>query len=206
MTEASKTAAYSKLRARLNADELELYEEPVLLADLRRLRTRYAAGRASVVNPRSGDSHGDVAQALALAVWRQWGFASGLGDRGAGVAVAGPLDGTAVVRILDEREREWEAEAVRELQPVPADRLVSWQELLVKLAARGAGNPRDLLTASGSENNACSVDLRFYRRKSLGERFWISASRSGLRAVRRGRRDSASLSCSIVKSRAARAV
>jgi hypothetical protein len=72
MTDTTKAAAYSELRARLNAVELELYEEPVLLAELRRLRTRYAAGRATVFNPRSGDSHGDVAQALAL-----WGHPLG---------------------------------------------------------------------------------------------------------------------------------
>jgi hypothetical protein len=68
MTAASKTAAFTELRARLNLGSLELYEEPQLLAELRRLRTRYAAGRASVENPRVGGSHGDMAQALALAV------------------------------------------------------------------------------------------------------------------------------------------
>jgi hypothetical protein len=46
-----------------------LYEQPSLTAELRRLRTRYAAGQAAVVNPRVGSSHGDQAQALALAVW-----------------------------------------------------------------------------------------------------------------------------------------
>jgi hypothetical protein len=49
---------------------LELYGEPTLLAELRRLRTKYRAGHAAVVNPRVGGSHGDLAQALALAVWR----------------------------------------------------------------------------------------------------------------------------------------
>jgi hypothetical protein len=74
MTAQSKTDAFSEVRARLAADELELYGEPNLLAELRRLRTRYTAGRAAVVNPRAGDSHGDQAQALALAVWghRDW--------------------------------------------------------------------------------------------------------------------------------------
>jgi hypothetical protein len=69
MTAVSKSDAFAALRAELQRGALELYEEPVLLAELRRLRTRYAAGRASVDNPRSGDSHGDVAQAVALAVW-----------------------------------------------------------------------------------------------------------------------------------------
>ncbi|HEY2940446.1 MAG TPA: hypothetical protein VGJ27_11585 [Gaiellaceae bacterium] len=68
MTAASKTAAFKALRARLYLDGLELYDEPQLLAELRRLRTKYTAGQAAVVNPRSGGSHGDIAQALALAV------------------------------------------------------------------------------------------------------------------------------------------
>ena len=68
MTAASKTAAFAELRARLNDGTLELYEEPTLVAELRRLRTRYAAGSSTVVNPRVGGSHGDLAQALALAV------------------------------------------------------------------------------------------------------------------------------------------
>ncbi len=69
MTAQAKTQAYVELRARLNTSSLELYGEPVLLGELRRLRSRYAAGRASVVSPRAGDSHGDIAQALALAVF-----------------------------------------------------------------------------------------------------------------------------------------
>lgn len=69
MTAQSKTAAFQALRARLYLGALELYPEPVLLAELRRLRSRFAAGQAQVVNPRVGDSHGDLAQALALAVW-----------------------------------------------------------------------------------------------------------------------------------------
>ncbi|MBA2361426.1 MAG: hypothetical protein H0V79_10945 [Actinobacteria bacterium] len=68
MTATSKTVAFSELRARLNAGSLELYDEATLLAELRRLRTRYSAGSAAVVNPRVGGSHGDCAQALALAV------------------------------------------------------------------------------------------------------------------------------------------
>jgi hypothetical protein len=71
MTAASKTAAFSELRARLQDGSLELYEQPDLLAELRRLRTRYRAGQATVVNPRAGGSHGDLAQGLALAVFAQ---------------------------------------------------------------------------------------------------------------------------------------
>ncbi len=84
MTATSKTEAFGALRAELQRGALELYEEAVLLAELRRLRTRYAAGRASVENPRAGDSHGDVAQALALAVWEA--------ARGGGVLPAGILN------------------------------------------------------------------------------------------------------------------
>lgn len=69
MTAMSKTAAFTELRARLYTGSLELYDEPGLLAELRRLRSKYTAGQASVVNPRVGGSHGDIAQALALAVF-----------------------------------------------------------------------------------------------------------------------------------------
>jgi hypothetical protein len=85
MTAASKTAAFSALRARLYLDGLELYEEAQLLAELRRLRSKYAAGQASVVNPRSGGSHGDIAQALAIAIYEhdRHGIAiPGDGERG----------------------------------------------------------------------------------------------------------------------------
>jgi hypothetical protein len=52
MTAATKTAAFLELRARLNYRTLDLYEHADLLAELRRLRTRYTAGTSSVVNPR----------------------------------------------------------------------------------------------------------------------------------------------------------
>jgi hypothetical protein len=45
--------------------------------ELRRLRTRYLAGHAAVVNPRVGGSHGDMAQALALAVMEQASYRDG---------------------------------------------------------------------------------------------------------------------------------
>jgi hypothetical protein len=69
MTASSKTSAFLELRARLTAGTLDLYDHSGLLIELRRLRTRYAAGSASVVNPRVGGSHGDLAQALALAIY-----------------------------------------------------------------------------------------------------------------------------------------
>jgi len=76
MTASSKTAIFSELRARLYDGSLELYEHPDLLAELRRLRTRFTAGAAAVVNPRVGRSHGDLAQACALGVWQQARYAT----------------------------------------------------------------------------------------------------------------------------------
>jgi len=67
MTTTSKTAVFATLRARLNLGQLELYPQPDLLVELRRLRSKFTAGAASVVNPRVGGSHGDLAQALAMA-------------------------------------------------------------------------------------------------------------------------------------------
>ncbi|HXH87348.1 MAG TPA: hypothetical protein VNI55_01910 [Gaiellaceae bacterium] len=78
MSATSKSAVFAELRARLNAGRLDLYHHGDLLAELRRLRTRYAAGAASVVNPRRGGSHGDLAQALALATFEHARL--GLGD------------------------------------------------------------------------------------------------------------------------------
>jgi hypothetical protein len=72
-TATSKTQAFQELRARLNMAELELYRDKQLLAELGRLRTRYTAGSSLVVNPRVGGSHGDLAQALALAVYSMRG-------------------------------------------------------------------------------------------------------------------------------------
>lgn len=73
----SKTEIFSTLRARLEDGALELYEHPALIAELRRLRTKFSAGRAAVVNPRVGGSHGDMAQALALAVYELRGGSEG---------------------------------------------------------------------------------------------------------------------------------
>jgi hypothetical protein len=80
MTAESKTLAYQELRVKLNAGTLELYDHPGLLAELRRLRTRYAAGKSSVVNPRVGGSHGDIAQAFCLAVWEHARSGVGAGE------------------------------------------------------------------------------------------------------------------------------
>lgn len=70
MTAPTKDAAFGFLRGRLNEGSIELPEHPDLLRELRAIRTRYAAGRSSVVLPRIGASHCDLAQALALAVYQ----------------------------------------------------------------------------------------------------------------------------------------
>jgi hypothetical protein len=51
------------------AHELELYSHADLLGEMRRLRTRYSAGHAAVINPRVAGSHGDLVQGLALATY-----------------------------------------------------------------------------------------------------------------------------------------
>ncbi len=92
MTASSKTLIYQELRERISQGTLELYEHPGLLSELRRLRTRYAAGRSAVVNPRVGGSHGDLAQALALGVW-QCRNASNADLHGAWVTDTSPITG-----------------------------------------------------------------------------------------------------------------
>jgi hypothetical protein len=68
MSAPTKDAAFGFLRGRLNEGSIELYEHAELLRELRAIRTRYAAGRSSVVTPRIAGSHCDHAQALAIAV------------------------------------------------------------------------------------------------------------------------------------------
>jgi hypothetical protein len=102
MTAQSKSDAFSELRARLNAHELELPAHAGLLAEIRRVRSRYAANRASVVVPRVGGSHGDLVQALALAVYDLRRAAGGVS--GAGASGLPALDEADVTRILDARE------------------------------------------------------------------------------------------------------
>lgn len=69
MTATSKTAIFQELRARLYDGSLSLPDHPMLINELRRLRTKYSAGSAAILNPRVGGSHGDMAQALAIAVY-----------------------------------------------------------------------------------------------------------------------------------------
>ena len=69
MTAPTKDSAFGFLRARVNEGSVELPEHPLLIRELRAIRTRYSAGRSSVVLPRIGGSHCDLAQSLALAVY-----------------------------------------------------------------------------------------------------------------------------------------
>jgi len=103
MTAVSKSEVFAALRARLTAGTLDLYDHPDLLNELRRLRTKYAAGHAAVVNPRVGGSHGDLAQAAALAVAELRGAgASGDGAHVGGVGnLAYDLDDSGVVPLGD---------------------------------------------------------------------------------------------------------
>jgi hypothetical protein len=96
MSAQSKTEIFQLLRLRLYDGSLLLPDHPGLTGELRRLRTRYAAGAASVVNPRVGGSHGDMAQALALAV----------GELGTAVAASPPIFG--------HRESRWPLQRVNE--------------------------------------------------------------------------------------------
>ena len=54
MTATSKTDIFGELRARLYERTLVLPNHPALLAELRRLQTRFRAGSAAVTNPRVG--------------------------------------------------------------------------------------------------------------------------------------------------------
>lgn len=65
----SKTVAYSTMRDVLYDGRLVLPVNPALISELKQLKARYTPGRAAVENPRTNGAHGDVAQALALAVF-----------------------------------------------------------------------------------------------------------------------------------------
>jgi hypothetical protein len=96
MTAPTKDAAFGFVRGRINDGSIELYEHSELLRELRAIRTRYAAGRSSVVMPRIGRGHCDHAQALAIACLAH--------DRsGLGGAIAWP-----------KREPSWDGRAVTE--------------------------------------------------------------------------------------------
>jgi phage terminase large subunit-like protein len=65
-TDESKTAGMRSLRALVNTNRISLPDDPVLLGELARVRTK--PGRDKIETPRTGDSHSDVALAVAAAV------------------------------------------------------------------------------------------------------------------------------------------
>ncbi|HEY8777915.1 MAG TPA: terminase family protein [Gaiellaceae bacterium] len=73
----SKSQMFADLKTRLYGGELELYDEPELLAELRRIETVTTPGAATVRIRRLGSSHGDLATALALACWKIRGAGGG---------------------------------------------------------------------------------------------------------------------------------
>jgi hypothetical protein len=77
-----KGAMYRELAMRIRLQQIELPDHPELIAELRRLRVNYRGSSPSVENPRVGDSHGDIGEALARAVFH-------LAEGGAGGAVFG---------------------------------------------------------------------------------------------------------------------
>ena len=113
MTAPTKDAAWGFLRGRVNEGGIELPENPQLLRELRAARTRYTAGRSSVVLPRIGGSHCDLAQALALAVYEC--------DRhslDAGVIVSRPRGDLRPRRFHVEPEYDHIRDQERERQPL----------------------------------------------------------------------------------------
>jgi hypothetical protein len=64
---ASKSEMFASLKTRLYGGGLDLYQQPDLLAELRRIETVTTPGQANVRIRRLGTSHGDLATALALA-------------------------------------------------------------------------------------------------------------------------------------------
>ncbi len=88
-----------ELRARLNLGEINIPDDGELLAEMPRLRTKFSAGPASVINPRVSGSHGDKCQAVAMAVWEH----------------RRPSDPDAVADLT------WDWEGFERVAPVPYD-------------------------------------------------------------------------------------
>jgi phage terminase large subunit-like protein len=67
LSQETKAAAFRELRTRLYDGTLELFEHRQLLGELRRLGFRQTPRGLAITTPRAGDSHCDLAIALALA-------------------------------------------------------------------------------------------------------------------------------------------
>jgi hypothetical protein len=68
-TSASRTEAMQTLRARIGTERIELAKDEQLVAELCRVVSRFRGGAPVVEVPRVGDSHGDLALALAAGVF-----------------------------------------------------------------------------------------------------------------------------------------
>jgi hypothetical protein len=79
-TAAEKTQSFQALRARVNRGAIELLDIEQLTTELLRVQTQYKAGSAGVITPRIGDSHSDLAIALAAAVWELDRYGDGLSE------------------------------------------------------------------------------------------------------------------------------
>lgn len=77
-TPQSKSAMFLDLKQRLYEGNVELYDHPDLLAELRRIESVTTPGAATVRIRRLGSSHGDLATALALACSRLRGLGQGM--------------------------------------------------------------------------------------------------------------------------------
>jgi hypothetical protein len=76
-TAESQTQAAQAVRARIYTKRIELPDEPQLLIELARLRTKYRGGSAGIEIPKVGDSHCDIAVALMASVGELDQYGSG---------------------------------------------------------------------------------------------------------------------------------
>jgi hypothetical protein len=67
LTTGSKVEMFAGVKARLAAGSIELYPEPTLVAELKRLRSVFRGGSRMIETPRLGGTHCDSAIALGLA-------------------------------------------------------------------------------------------------------------------------------------------
>jgi terminase large subunit-like protein len=92
-TPSLKSEAFQGLRARIATGRITIPSDEILVAELRRVRTRLRSGSSAVEIPRAGGSHGDIAMALAAGV-------HALDKRG----VAQPLRGSSALVSRDRRD------------------------------------------------------------------------------------------------------
>jgi hypothetical protein len=128
MTAPTKDAAFGFLRGRINEGSIELPEHTNLVRELRAIRTRYAAGRSSVVLPRISGSHCDLAQSLAIAVYEHDRRSLGGDD----VTISRPRGTVAAPRFHEPQAPVFDPVLVR--GDLAAERMAAIEE-----AAAGAG-------------------------------------------------------------------